>query len=101
MTTRWPCIVIALFCSLLPVVTSASAECAWVLWARDLGDDKQTGVIDAFKTKEECDASLSARQQITFTYNPEHARVGGSQHSKPSSESSHESGSIWMSAAGE
>ncbi|MGH7410595.1 MAG: hypothetical protein ACREJ6_05985 [Candidatus Methylomirabilis sp.] len=32
MTTRWPCVVIALFCCLLGITLSASAEGAWVLW---------------------------------------------------------------------
>jgi hypothetical protein len=47
----------------LSLVTSAAtayAECAWVLWLTDYYFDNkiQTGLITAFKTKEECDVRL-------------------------------------------
>jgi len=32
MTTRWPCLIVTVLCAVLFAATSASAECAWVLW---------------------------------------------------------------------
>jgi hypothetical protein len=37
MTTRWPCILLAMFCCLLALAASAQAECAWVLWLNHTG----------------------------------------------------------------
>ena len=42
--------------SLLTWAATAHAECAWLLWHRDYSFDNkvQTGLISAFKTKEDC-----------------------------------------------
>ena len=37
MTTRWPCILLAIFSCLLALAASAHAECAWLLWLNHTG----------------------------------------------------------------
>ena len=66
MTRRSPGIVIATFCCLLGVTTSAHAECAWALWVnpafKSTGWHLTRGVPAWYASKADCESTATYRE---------------------------------------